>query len=348
VNEYRVDVDTYNGPLDLLLFLIKREEVDIYDIPISLIARHYCQYVEILHVLDPNLAGDFLVMLATLMELKSRALLPRAEVVDDEETFDDPRLELVRQLLAYKSFKDAARRLGLAAEVQSFKFPRKPSHQKLDSTEMDIEDVSIWALVQAFGTLLEQTGKGKITHDVVSDETPIALHADDLMDSLQHRGGSQIFESVFAGRTKIEMIGLFLALLELIRQHRVRVSQDVQFGPVTIHLILAAPLDEPVTVVNEGQNEHAFGVARDAMDGGSADVDTVGATHDAIDQDSEESGLDQIDAPPQTLEDDKREQVDGEAGETRDPALAMTDPVSSDDVDRNAPPASQRQEESLS
>jgi len=333
LNEYRVDVDTYNGPLDLLLFLIKREEVDIYDIPISLIARHYCQYVEILQVLDPNLAGDFLVMLATLMELKSRALLPHAEVVDDDEAFEDPRLELVRQLLAYKSFKDAARRLGFAAEVQSFKFPRQPAHQPPDSTEMDLEDVSIWALVQAFGTLLEQTGKGKVTHDVVSDETPIALHADDLMDSLERSGGSQVFESVFAGRTKIEMIGLFLALLELIRQRRVRVSQDVQFGPVTIHLILAAPLDEPVTVVDE--DEHAYSV-----DGDSSDVD-------AVDEGSEESESNQVEATSDVKEHDETEHIEGAAAETSDSPVAVADPLTSDDGDRDEKAAAKGQEEPL-
>lgn len=243
MSQYRVDVDAYNGPLDLLLYLIRTEEVDIYDIPIARIAEQYCGFVEVLQVLDPNIAGDFLVMMATLMELKSRALLPRVAAVDEEEDFEDPRLELVRQLLAYKTFKDAARQLGTAAEVQALRFPRQPVEPSSEGGEMDLEDVSIWALVNAFGALLEQTGKGKPTHDLF-DDTPLLLHADDIVDSLQRGGGSQHFEFIFTGRTKAEMIGLFLALLEMIRRRRIRITQDRQFGPITIHLIDATPLEQ--------------------------------------------------------------------------------------------------------
>ena len=244
MNEYRVHVDAYNGPLDLLLYLIRREEVDIYDIPIARIAEQYARYVDVLQVIDPNIAGDFLVMMATLMEVKSRAMLPRLVAVEDEEEgFEDPRLELVRQLLAYKTFKDAARELGTAAEVQALRHPRQPAGAPPEDRELDLEDVSIWALVHAFGALLEQTGRDQLTHDVV-DDTPLMLHADDIVDSLSRNGGSQLFEAIFIGRTKIEMIGLFLALLELIRQRRIRITQQEQFGPITIHLTDEYPLDD--------------------------------------------------------------------------------------------------------
>jgi segregation and condensation protein A len=247
MNEYRVQVDAYNGPLDLLLYLIRREEVDIYDIPIARVAEQYGRYVEVLQIIDPNIAGDFLVMMATLMELKSRAMLPRVLAIEDEEEgFEDPRLELVRQLLAYKSFKDAARSLGTAAEVQALRHPRKPVGPPLEERdrELDLEDVSIWALVHAFGALLEQTGRGTPTHEVVVDDTPLSLHADDIVDSLSRSGGSQLFEAIFAGRSKIEMIGLFLALLELIRRRRIRITQQEQFGPITLHLVEEAPMEE--------------------------------------------------------------------------------------------------------
>ncbi len=247
MNEYRVQVDAYNGPLDLLLYLIRREEVDIYDIPIARVAEQYGRYVEVLQIIDPNIAGDFLVMVATLMEIKSRAMLPRVLAVDDEEeSFEDPRLELVRQLLAYKSFKDAARALGTAAEVQALRHPRRPVGPPPEEREreLDLEDVSIWALVHAFGALLEQTGRGTPTHEVVVDDTPLSLHADDIVDSLSRSGGSQLFEAIFTGRSKIEMIGLFLALLELIRRRRIRITQQEQFGPITLHLVEEAPLEE--------------------------------------------------------------------------------------------------------
>ena len=110
--EYKVELDAYNGPLDLLLYLIRRSEVDIYDIPIAQVTEQYVAYVTLLQNLDPDVAGDFLVMAATLMEIKSRTLLPRPPVEDDDEDdLTDPRLELVRQLLEYKKFKDAARTL---------------------------------------------------------------------------------------------------------------------------------------------------------------------------------------------------------------------------------------------
>ena len=124
--DYRVQLDIYNGPIDLLLYLIRKDEVDIYDIPISRITDQYLEYVDVLHELEPNLAGEFLVMAATLMEIKSRMLLPTEAV--DEETGEpiDPRSELVRQLLQYKQFKDAASWLGEAGENQSLKYPRVP------------------------------------------------------------------------------------------------------------------------------------------------------------------------------------------------------------------------------
>ena len=127
MTSYRVDLDAYNGPLDLLLYLIREHEVDIYDIPIARITKQYVRFIEILKVIDPNAAGDFLVMLATLMEIKSRAMLPRHLAVETEEDFEDPRMELVRQLLAYKTFKDAAHELGAAAKDQALKFPRQPA-----------------------------------------------------------------------------------------------------------------------------------------------------------------------------------------------------------------------------
>ncbi|MEE9293862.1 MAG: segregation/condensation protein A [Phycisphaerae bacterium] len=246
MSEYRVELDSYNGPLDLLLFLIRRDEIDIYDIPIARVTEQYIKFIEVIKKLDPNIAGDFLVMLAALMEIKSRALLPRhLATQEDEEDFEDPRLELVRQLLTYKAFKDAAHELNLAGQVQALRYPVQPADLPKQPDELDLEDVSIWALMNAFNALLEQTGRAKPYHEVVIDDTPMALHAADIVDSLERADGSQTFEVIFTGRTRVEMIGLFLALLELIRQRRIRITQDQQFGPITIHLIDAAPIEEP-------------------------------------------------------------------------------------------------------
>lgn len=243
LNTYRVDLDVYNGPLDLLLFLIRRDEIDIYDIPIARITQQYCAYVRLLERIDPNLAGEFLVMAASLMEIKSRTLLPTPPEAEEPEDLEDPRLELVRQLLEYKKYKDAARALADAAEQQALKHARQPADLARDGNALDVEEVQVWDLLAAFNKLLEAIGQKSRPHEIVYDDTPIALHAADVVDSLERSGGAQLFEHIFAGRTKAQLIGLFLALLELIRQRRIRAVQEQPFGPISIHLLDAAPIE---------------------------------------------------------------------------------------------------------
>lgn len=244
MTEYAIQTDAYSGPLDLLLYLIRREEVDLYDIPIARVTEQYCRYVETLATIDPNVAGDFLVMAASLMEIKSRMLLPRPPVEEgQEEDLSDPRLELVRQLLEYKKFKDASLELAAAAQVQSQRWPRTPVRPASAAPdELDLEDVQIWDLVAVFNKLMSAIGAGAATHDVVFDDTPIALHATDILDRLQGENGEMSFENVFAGRSRAEMIGLFLAVLELMRQQRIRVLQDGVFGPIRLVLLSAEPI----------------------------------------------------------------------------------------------------------
>ncbi len=264
MSEYKVALDVYNGPLDLLLYLIRREEIDIYDIPIARITEQYIQYVELLRRLDPEVVSEFLVLAATLMEIKSRTLLPGPPVEEREDQIVDPRLELVRQLLEYKKFKDVARHLDEAAGEQALKHPRSPVLPRPQTDEKDLESIDIWDLFDAFNRMLEQTGLREAVHRVGIDDTPIALHAEDILDSIEGAGGAQKFEEIFLGRTKPEMIGLFLALLELIRQRRVRVSQDRPFGPILLHLLDRTPLsaatepeDEPVEESPEVEGESA-------------------------------------------------------------------------------------------
>ncbi len=237
MTEYKVVLDAYNGPLDLLLYLIRREEVDIYDIPIATITEQYLAYVELIRDLDPEAVSEFLVLASTLMEIKSRTLLPRPPVDEGEEDIVDPRLELVRQLLEYKKFKDAARHLDDAAETQAQKHSRSPVLPPEPSDEVDLENIDIWDLFDAFNRMLEQTGKRQAVHRIGIDDTPIALHVEDIIDSIQRAGGTQTFEMIFKGRTRQEMIGLFLALLELIRRRLIRAVQDHSFGPIIIVLL---------------------------------------------------------------------------------------------------------------
>src|SRR4051794_19540807 len=250
--EYRVELPVYNGPMDLLLYLLKRDELDIYDIPIARITDSYVAYVRLLkdmtseHGLDINIAGDFLVMAATLMEIKSAMLLPKPPVSQGDgasaaEELTDPRYELVQKLLEYKKFKDAANLLDFKQHEHAARFPRYPALRKEITNDgeeppVDLDEVQIWDLLQAFNRLMNEVGvnrSGKF-HEVTYDDTPIDLHAADIEDRLQ-RDGTLTLRDLIAGRTtKSEMVGVFLALLELIREKKILVEQLEALGEVTI------------------------------------------------------------------------------------------------------------------
>jgi segregation and condensation protein A len=238
MENYRVKLDVYNGPLDLLLYLIRRDELDIHDIPIARITSQYIEYVQVLKDVDPDLAGEFMVLAATLLEIKTRMLLPSPP--PEEEVEDslglDPRSELVRQLLEYKAFKDAAGELGASAEAQAMKFPRQPVLPEGDSRELDLEDAQVWDLLDAFGKLMDAIGQRPTHHQVIYDDTPIELHTADLLDRI-NREGPLSFDRIFqGGLARVEIVGLFLALLELVRQKKVRARQDSNFGDIYIEL----------------------------------------------------------------------------------------------------------------
>jgi len=337
MTDYQVQTDIYNGPMDLLLYLIRRNEIDLYDIPLALVTQQYCAYVELLSVIDPNVAGDFLVLAAVLMEMKSRMLLPRTVAADGEaEDLSDPRLELVRQLLEYKKFKDASFELGHAAQTQAMRWPRvpaKPSPQ--EPAEVDLEDVQIWDLVAAFNKIVASIGGTRAAHEVVFDDTPIALHAADVLDRLQAEGGEMFFEDVFLGRSRAEMIGLFLALLELIRQQRVRVVQEAAFSPIRIVLLSA----EPIEVGEEWSptfREAVLGTQAAAADGTEEDEQTptsvVTATTAAADLD--EQGHPAEDAAAGTLTDEPDDRQDADAPGRR-PDRDMTSRRSAEDAPRS-------------
>ena len=244
--DYRVNLDIFAGPLDLLLYLVRKEEVDIYDIPIAKITDQYIRYIEMLKSLDIDLAGDFLVMAATLMQIKSAMLLPRAEpesVLGPDDDLADPRAELIRQLLEYKKFKDAANLLDAAADEQKERFPR-PSviieqlRPEADSG-IDIEQVSVWDLLEAFDSICKATGAiGDVSH--IKDDTPIDLYQIEILHRLQTEG-PLTFERIFEAKLNhVVMIGLFLALLELIREKLVWAKQSASSS-----IYLRSLTDEP-------------------------------------------------------------------------------------------------------
>ena len=240
--EYRVELDIYNGPLDLLLHLIKRDELDIYDIPISKITDSYLAYLNMLREmkdregLDINVAGEFLVMAATLMEIKSATLLPRQKPTEQESASSaaaevaDPRYELVQQLLEYKKLKDSATLLERRHQEHESRFPRFPASSEAGSDEpppVDLDEVQIWDLLTAFDRLMKEVGTRKPKyHEVTYDDTPIDLHAADIEDRLKRDGKLTLRQLIVGRKSRSEMIGVFLALLELIREKKILVEQN--------------------------------------------------------------------------------------------------------------------------
>lgn len=238
---YRVHLDVFTGPLDLLLYLIRRDELDIQDIPIARLTEQYLEYVRLLEQLDPNAAGEFLVMATTLVELKSRALLPSPplEPLEDEE--EDPRAVLVRQLLEYKQFKDAAEELRSAADARARRYERRPADVPKELQGVELEEAQVWDLLEAFGKVMTAIGRGPTQHEVRYDDTPIELHAAEIVAVLEQEGPTT-FQALFDGASlRSEIIGRFLALLELIRARRVRAEQDRNFGTIYLFLVDPAP-----------------------------------------------------------------------------------------------------------
>jgi len=257
--EYRVQLDAFEGPLDLLLYLIRRAEVEIVDIPISDLTDQFLSYLGDLdkeHLrIDIDTAGEFLVMAATLMEIKSRMIARASEPETEGRDTDadltaemdpaDPRAELVRQLLEYKKYRDMADGLDARRSWWSKRFPASPAgvdDEQLDAAlqdfdQVDLEDVEVVDLVQAFARIIGSVDMARLgEHEVVSDETPIELHAADIVERLEQAppGERTTLRTILTGRTRPEMIGLFLALLDLIRRQRVRVLQEDEAGEIIL------------------------------------------------------------------------------------------------------------------
>lgn len=249
MSEYRVNLDIFAGPLDLLLYLVRKEEVDIYDIPIAHITEQYLKYIKLLEMFDIDLAGDFLVMAATLMEIKSAMLLPRADVELGGEDLDDPRTELVRQLLEYKRFKDAANMLGDSAERRKERFTRPDSIiaglKQQDEPELDMDQVSVWTLLEAFEGIMQATGR-YANYDHIKDDTPIDLYQIEILHRAQTEG-AMTFEKIFQGKSnRMVLMGLFLALLELIRARLVWVEQAGQLDSIYLRALTDEPAEKAV------------------------------------------------------------------------------------------------------
>jgi segregation and condensation protein A len=231
--DYQVNLETFRGPLDLLLYLVKRNEVDICDIPIARLTEQFLQYLQVIELIDVEWAGDFLVMAATLMELKSRMLLPRDEAAPDEEA--DPRLDLVRQLIEYKKFKDASVLLDAEAERQLCRLPRQAVEVPAspDPAQQPLQAVELWDLVSAFGRLMRETLAIQ-PRQIVVDETPIHVYMEQIAARLAQEGRLPFSALFTPPHSRGRLLGLFLAILELIKARTILAEQPEIFGEIWV------------------------------------------------------------------------------------------------------------------
>ncbi|MCA9278921.1 MAG: segregation/condensation protein A [Phycisphaeraceae bacterium] len=252
ITEYRVHLDVFDGPMDLLMHLIHQHEVDISDIPVAIIADQYIDYIRHVEKVDMETAGDFLLMAATLMEIKSRMIARQSVAKEqsdedvgqfDDDEGEDPRAELVRQLLAYRMYREAADALESKRDDWERKYPGGrvlPSAEALSELkeaepELDLEDIDLLDLARAFARIAAAVNFDRLgEHEIGEDDSPIELHAADMRDSLTRYKAEGLAEvplkMLLTGRKRSEMLGLFLAMLELMKQQLVRVELHDEFG----------------------------------------------------------------------------------------------------------------------
>ena len=238
---YTVMLDAFHGPLDLLLYLVKRNEVDVLDIPIAVLADQFLVYVLAVKELDIEFAGEFLVMAATLMEIKSRSLLPAdAQAATDDAP--DPRRELVRQLLEYRKFKDAAAALEAKAEEAGARVARQEPPEPAADRGPKVRAVELWDLVSAFARLMRETQSLQPT-TIAVDDTPQHVYEAQIRERVTAAGGRLPFLAAFLPPYfKARLIGIFLAVLELIRHRGLGLDQ---LEPGTEIYLVALPAGPP-------------------------------------------------------------------------------------------------------
>lgn len=256
---YRVELDIFTGPLDLLLYLVRRNEVDIVDLPIALITKQFRDFLDVLQYIDLDLIGDFVVMASTLAEIKSRQVLPsqeeELEAPIESEDGSNPKSDLIQQLLEYKKFKEASTALQEQAAEWQERYPRladeRPVSSKDPATDR-IKEVELWDLVSALGRVLkrkEVDTQSKIRYD----ETPIHKYVEQIGDLVREKKVVE-FTSLFGEEIiRSKIIGMFLAVLELIRHHGFRAEQSEEHGEI----VLQPPLEiEEATEPEEASDEN--------------------------------------------------------------------------------------------
>jgi segregation and condensation protein A len=257
--EYRVQFEVFEGPLDLLLHLVKKQEVDIYQVNLTRIATEFVTYIEQMRELDLEVAGEFVVMAATLLYIKSRELLPvdkQVVVAEEDEDEEDPRWELIRRLVEYKKFKDAAAKLQVREGEMDFLYERRPMRPELPSEEPARRGaLSVFDLVNAVATILKRYNERTDVREIQADPFTVSEKIDYLRHLVSGTPRFRFSELFDAARTRAEVVVTFLALLELIRMKLLIATQGEQFGEIEIEI---APGPQPApTIPEEGKEPDA-------------------------------------------------------------------------------------------
>lgn len=232
-DELKIKLEVFEGPLDLLLYLIKKDEVNIYDIPIERITRQYMEYLNLMRMLDLDIAGDFLVMAATLLMIKSRLLLPPEERPELEPEEEDPRWDLIRKLVEYKKFKDAAGLLQDMEATQSNSFLRGSEEVPVAAPEIGLEEVTIFDLISVFNEALKRIEPETIG-EIFADNITVADKIEMLLALIKEKVTVPFFSLFDHLAARHEIICTFLAVLELVRLHQIIAQQDKTFGEIII------------------------------------------------------------------------------------------------------------------
>lgn len=250
MSEYKVKFEVFEGPLDLLLYLVKKEEVDIYEVDLTKLATQFIEYVDMMRQLDLDVAGEFLVMAATLMYIKSRELLPKEQQVQSEEEEDqeDPRWELIRKLVEYKKFKDAAAQLQQREIEMEFIYPRRPGKIDLNADRPAPKvEASIFDLLNAVNAVLRRISQRDDPRDIFEDKFSVSEKIEQLVQLTTEKSVVKFSELFVNAISRPEVICTFLALLELIRMKQLVCMQGDEFGDIEI---TKAP-PQPVAPVEE-------------------------------------------------------------------------------------------------
>ncbi len=237
MSEYKVKFEVFEGPLDLLLYLIKKEEVDIYSVNLTTLASQFIEYIEMMREFDLEIAGEFLVMASTLMYIKSRELLPvdQQAQVEEEEEGEDPRWELIRQLVEYKKFKDAAAKLQELEARQEGVFPRLPIKPVFEEEKAPAKlDVTIFDLLNAVNAVLKRFEQRDNPREIYEDKWSVSEKIEQIVKLMATQPGVRFSELFEDATSRSEVVCTFLALLELIRLKQLVCGQSSDFGEIEI------------------------------------------------------------------------------------------------------------------